>query len=472
LLVLGLDVVAGLRVPSESDRVMGDIQQTLKRMNFAYCDGLYDWQSQLLIRKNKNRETIGSSSAQGVSFRAFTNNGWVYSDSNKTDLPTIRKLVQSMRRRESGSQAKSALLLPEPTSLDVRIPVAKDTGEVGIEDKLQRIRELYSLAKGMDSRVHDVELGYTEVELERALVSSRGTFARQHIPRTRIFLQVIVKENDVTDYDMLSTGGTMGYEVVENITEDMVKETVEGALVQLKAESPPTGQQVVVIDPGTVGTVCHESFGHGLEADQAIRGRSYLKDLLGKKVASDIVTIYDASSLEYAWGSYKFDDDGVPAKKNTLVEKGVLVSFLHDVETSAAMNGQLTASSRTQDAQRRRFIRMSNTYAEPGDWSIDEIIKETKKGVLMARWQYGIEDPLGGGMQVSANKGFLIENGEKTKPLKSLTLTGRVLEVLGSVDAVSKEGFAVEPGTCGKGSEDFVPVGAGGTWWRTKAVIA
>jgi len=150
----------------------------------------------------------------------------------------------------------------------------------------------------------------------------------------------------------------------------------------------------------------------------------------------------------------------------------MLVSFLHDVETSAAMNKPLTASSRTQNALRRRFIRMSNTYSKPGDWEIDEIVKDTKKGIMMMRWQYGIEDPLGGGMQVSAKKGFLIENGTRTKPLKSVTLTGRVLEVLGSVDAVSKEGFTVDPGTCGKGSEDYVPVGGGGTWWRTKAVIA
>jgi TldD protein len=445
---------------------MGDIQQTLKRIRLPYSDGLYDCQSQLLIEKDKEREKIRSSSIQGVSFRAFTDNGWVYSESNKTDLSTIRKLAQTFSGKHSGTKVKAHLLLPEPIKFDVRTSVAKDTGEIALEDKLQRIRELYSLAKGMDSRVLDVRVSYSEMGLERALVSSHGTFARQRIPRTRISMLVIVKENDVTDYDTLSSGGTMGYEVVENLTEEMVKETVEGALVQLKAVTPPTGPQNVILDPGTVGTVCHESFGHGL------RGRSYLKDLLGKKVASDIVTIYEDSSLKQAWGSYQFDDDGAPAKKNTLVEKGMLVSFLHDVETSAAMSAQLTASSRTQNALRRRFIRMSNTYSEPGDWSIDEIIKETKNGVMMIHWQYGIEDPLGGGMQVAAKRGFLIENGEKTKPLKSVTLTGRVLDVLGNVDAVSKEGFTVDAGTCGKGHEDYVPVGSGGTWWRTKAVIA
>jgi TldD protein len=467
-----LTIVIGLGGISESDRVMGDIQQTLKRINLPYSDGLYDWQSDLQIIKNKDRETIGSRSLKGISLRAFTDNGWVYSDSNKTDLPTIRRLTQSFNKGRPDAKARSKLSLPEPIKIDEKTPLVKDPADVSLEDKLQRVRGLYNLAKGMDSRVLDVQVHYTEITLERALVSSHGTFARQRIPRTRIWMRVIVKENDVTDYDLFSSGGTMGFEVVENVTEQIVKETVQGALLQLSAVAPPTGPQNVIIDPGTAGIVCHESFGHGLEADQALRGRSYLKDMLGKKVASDIVTIYEDSSLKQGWGSYYFDDDGSQARKNTLVEKGMLVSFLHDIETGAAMNAQLTASSRTQNALRRRFIRMSNTYSKPGDWSIDEIVKETKKGVMMMRWQSGIEDPLGGGMQVSAKKGFLIENGTKTKPLKSITLTGRVLEVLGSVDAVSKEGFTVDPGMCGKGSEDYVPVGGGGTWWRTKGVIA
>jgi TldD protein len=257
---------------------------------------------------------------------------------------------------------------------------------------------------------------------------------------------------------------------LDEVTEEKVRDLVNSALEQLHAVSPPNGMQTVILDPGTVGTVCHESFGHGLEADQAIRGRSYLKDMLGKRVAADLVTIYEDSSVEGANGSYFFDDDGVKARKNTLVENGTLVSFLHDMETSAAMKAPATGSSRTQNTSHRRFIRMSNTYAKPGDRTLDDIVKDTKSGVMMVRWQFGIEDPLGGGMQVSSKKGYLIENGTKTKPLKSITLTGRVLEVLGNVDAVSRDGFSLDAGSCGKGSEDYVPVGSGGTWWRTRAI--
>jgi TldD protein len=450
---------------------MGDLQEVLQAAGLHYADGLYDWQTLLWIRKNKERESISSRSTQGISLRTYGRSGWAYSCSNKVDRPTIRKLASQLKN-ESSSDAKNRLALPEPLEMDAKAPVKRDPLDVSVDEKLHKVREIFDLTRELDPRIADIRVAYAENIIDRVFVSSVGTQARQSIPRTRILLEVVLKENGVTDSDNLNLGGAIGYEVVDEITESKIREVVKSAAELLKAVLPPTGLQTVVLDPGVVGTVCHESFGHGLEADQAVRGRSYLKGMLGKKVASDLVTIYEDSSLESANGSYFFDDDGVKSRKNTLVENGVLISFLHDVETGAAMNAQLTGSSRTQNAARRRFIRMSNTYAKSGSRTLTDIVKDTKSGIMVTRWQFGIEDPLGGGMQVSTKKGYLIENGVATKPLQSITLTGRVLEVLGNVDAVSSDGFVVEPGNCGKGTEDYVPVGSGGTWWRTKAVIA
>jgi TldD protein len=455
---------------TKSVSTIGDIQQTLSKVNLPYADGLFDTQEVLVIQKNEDRESISTRTVKGISLRGFSSRGWLYSNSNRTDLTTVRKLARKLNSASASTTGK--LTLPEPIKLDKQYPMKKDPQQIMLEDKLQRIRDIFGLARNMDPRVVDVHVTYSERVLERALLTSHGTWARQRIPRTRVALQVIVKENGVTEYDLATAGGAMGYEVVDEVTEDVVRETVQGAVEQLKAVAPPKGLQNVIMDPGVVGVVCHESFGHGLEADQALRGRSYLKDMLGKKVASEHVTMYDDPSFEGGHGSYYFDDDGTLSRKNILVDKGVLVSFMHDVETSAAMNSALTASSRTQDASRRRFIRMSNTYAKPGDWAIEEIIKETKSAVMMIRWQYGIEDPLGGGMQVVSKKGYLVESGVKARPLKQITLTGRVLDVLGSVDAVSKDGFMIDAGNCGKGREDYVPISDGGTWWRASGVIA
>jgi len=313
----------------ESDSTMDDLQQALKGVRLAYADGLYDWQVDLGIRKNKDRESMSTRSIKGVSLRGFTKRGWVYSNSNKTDHGTIMGLAKSLNRWTSTDAPQ--LCRPEAIKLDKKAPVKKDAQSVALEDKLRTVRNIFSLAQSMDPRIVDVRVDYSESVTERMLVTSEGTEARQLIPRTRIMLAVIVKEDGVTDYDYVLMGGVAGYEVVDDLTETLVKDTVQSAAEQLKAAAPPLGLHKVILDPGVVGTVCHESFGHGLEADQALRGRSYLKDMVGKKVASDLVTMYEDATLEGAYGSYYFDDDGALSRRNTIVENGVLPSFIHDM---------------------------------------------------------------------------------------------------------------------------------------------
>jgi len=84
------------------------------------------------------------------------------------------------------------------------------------------------------------------------------------------------------------------------------------------------------------------------------------------------------------------------------------------------------------------------------------MISETKDGVMLVHGYFGMEDPLGGGMQCTSKKAYLIENGERTKILKATALSGDVLEMLMNIDAVSKDTLRLDGGTCGKGSEDLV----------------
>ena len=105
---------------------------------------------------------------------------------------------------------------------------------------------------------------------------------------------------------------------------------------------------------------------------------------------------------------------------------------------------------------------MTNTYFEPGEYSLEEIFEGISSGVYLEKGFFGMEDPLGGGIQCTSKKGWLIENGEKTQLLGSVTLSGRVLDLLQSIDAITREPFKLSGGTCGKGSEDYVPVTSGG----------
>jgi len=240
----------------------------------------------------------------------------------------------------------------------------------------------------------------------------------------------------------------------------------------LSAAAPPTGEMTVLLDPGVAGLFAHESFGHGTEADQFVRNRSYLKPILGQQVGPEFLSIVDDGSFDGGWGMIYCDDEGHPAQRTTLVDHGKFVGALHDRETAAVLGAHPTGNTRRSDFLSRAFVRMTNTYVEPRDWSFEEILREAKNGVLLERGTSGIEDPMGGQMQLKVKRGHLIENGKVTKLVGSMALSGKVLDFLRATRAVGRETqLVMEPGYCGKGHTDLLPVGSGGAHLLSTAIV-
>jgi len=356
-------------------------------------------------------------------------------------------------------------------SLNKEIKSKIDPANVPIDEKIEKVREIYKYVKNVDERIINVQVKYLELLIERIFVNNEGCKLRQVIPRTRVFIIPIAKEESVVDYDYFIKSGEIGFEIFDLIDNAVLDQIVTNSLEMLKAELPPAGRNTVILDSSMAGLIAHESFGHGLEADQILRDRSYLKQHLNKQVATDICTIYDTPSLEKKLGSYFFDDEGIKAGHNILVENGILKNFIYDRRTASELNATPQGNGRRESFAHPINVRMSNTYFGSGDYELEEMISEIKEGVMLVHGYFGMEDPLGGGMQCTSKKGYLIENGEKTKILKAIALSGDVLEMLKNIDAVSKDTLRLDGGTCGKGSEDMVPVTSGGSYLRAKNAL-
>jgi len=201
-----------------------------------------------------------------------------------------------------------------------------------------------------------------------------------------------------------------------------------------------------------------------------MRGRSYLAELKGKKIVSELVSMHDNSGLKGERGYFIFDDEGVKSNDTVLVKNGVLTHFMHGRQSAAFMNSDVTGNARAQDFSRKVFVRMSNTYVEPGDWKHDELVEETKEGYYLIKALTGMEDPLGGNLQVITHKAKEIKDGELGQLYKGVGISGKVLEFLSRVDAVTDD-FEVRGSGCGKGHEDYVPVSSGGPFMRVRKAI-
>lgn len=436
-----------------------------------YWDALFDSQSSCSITKDNVDERMSLPELIGIQLRSFKDGVWRSTSTYRMEKTRLKELAKNLTRSRPKVGGKVKLDELPPSKLNAATPVKKDPADISLESKLEDIRDFHKAARNLDKRIINVITRYTGSQIERIFVNSEGSSMRQKVTRTILMILPIARENGTirSDYEVL--GGTKGYEVVEKCNFDAVaKKTINSSVELLKAKTPPSGEFPIIVDSSMAGLIAHESFGHGLEADQVIRQRSYLAELIGKQVASKSTTIIDSSKVPGGHGSYVFDDEGVPAKENILVKNGILKQFLTDRFSASTLGSKPTASSRVESYLAKHFVRMSNTYFAPGNMTLEELLESIKKGVMLVHSSFGMEDPLGGGMQCTSNKGYMIEHGKIGTPLTEISLSGSVLEVLKSIDGVGKN-LEFGSGTCGKGSEDYVPVGDGGPYLRIRKAI-
>jgi len=461
-------------MPSLRD-VEDEIATALRRVepHTSYAEAMAERSVGHRLRLDRSQTSIGvEPRVEGAVFRAWAGHEWVETASSGLDAKSLAASVDALRHRLTADAKRTPPPGVSATGSGERESESKVPLEsFSVEHRLALAKRLHDLALsagGIDNAIVNVNASSEE----RLFLSTVGARRWHRIERTRGSLAAVAMENGKVEWDYISYGETGGWEVLDELTDARVLEVAAEAKALLKAGSAPTGEMNVILDPGTAGTFAHESFGHGTEADQLLRDRSYLKPLLGSMVGPEFLTLVDDGSYPRGWGSIFFDDEGHPSQRTVLVDRGKFVEVLHDRESAAVFHRAATGNTRRADFLSRPFVRMTNTFVEPGDWTLDELVKEAKNGLLLQNCTSGIEDPLGGQMQIKVKKARRIVNGELGPVGPSMALSGKVLEFLQGIRGVGKaDEFVISPGYCGKGHTDLIPAGTGGTYLLSHALV-
>jgi len=220
------------------------------------------------------------------------------------------------------------------------------------------------------------------------------------------------------------------------------------AVEQFGSEKVESATLPLVIAPDSASTLVFSLAG-AISGEAAVKGRTFASGLLGKQVARESLTVVDDGTLPGAVGSDTYDGEGVPTRRVTVLDKGVLREFLHN-SYSAGIAGVKTNAH----AQRGGYgisvgAGPTNLLVSPGDCSRDEMIADTRRGVLVMGAMF-YPNSVTGEFSSTLDEAFLIENGEVKHPVKNLMAGGHVLELCRGIDMISKEGR-----TYGRGH--FVP---------------
>jgi TldD protein len=407
----------------------------------------------------------------GAALRVLVDGAWGFASVGTLDAKTLTNAVSDACRmaKIASSSLKNPIKLVETKAIQDRICVTpkKDPSEVSVEDKINTTLTMSKRILGYDKRIKSCTIDYLDSTGTTYFMNNEGTYIEQDKLYVWSRLLATATEADIFTYSREEIGSTAGYEVFDIETPEVVGErTAKRAIKQLKAKPPRGGTFPAILGPNVVGVFVHEAFGHLAEADLTLSG-SVLSDKLGKKIASDAVTFHDDGSIEGAFGSFQYDDEGIPTKKTLLVENGVVVGLMHNRETAQKFDAEPTGNARAENFRFEPIIRMRNTYMQPKDHSFEELVEDIKFGYYLKSFRGG-QANLDGTFQVGIQEAYEIVDGEVDAPVRNASISGNTLQTLHKVNAVGID-FELWPGRCGKGQTAFVC--DGGPHIRVKEVL-
>jgi TldD protein len=412
----------------------------------------------LLTTKDGTVEGAKEGTESGAGVRVLVNGAWGFVSLGKLEPKLLTEAVdEAVRLAKAASlRVKSPVKLAEVKAVEDRVVAKprKSPRDVSMEKKIDDALAMDKTVLGYDKRIKSCTISYLDVTGTNYFVNSDGACIEQDKLYVWSRILASARENSVYASAREEIGSTSGYEVFDTETPEKVGTMVAKRLVeQLKAKTPKGGSFPAVIGPNVVGVFMHEAMGHLAEADLTLSG-SILYDKLGKQIASDSVTVYDDGTVKGAFGSFKYDDEGVRTQKTALIEKGTLTGLMHNRETAQKLSMEPTGNARAEDFRFEPIVRMRNTYLAPGDISFEELIEDVDFGYYLKSFRGG-QANLDGTFQVGIQEAYEIVKGRLGASVRSASISGNTLETLRRVDAVGRD-FELWSGRCGKGQIAFI----------------
>lgn len=218
---------------------------------------------------------------------------------------------------------------------------------------------------------------------------------------------------------------------------DPVSAADEASLLALQALDPVLGEDGrydVIFHPMAFSNLLYY-MSYAFSAFQVDSGLSFFIDKIGKKVASDIVTIEDDGSMRNGFGSRKFDDEGRTIKRNKLIENGVLLNYLHNTSTAKKFKTEPTGNSGIVDPV------PWNIVLKQGNSKLEKMISSIKKGLYITNvWYTRFANYRTGDFStIPRDAIFEIENGKIKRSLKDLRVSDNMQRIVENVEMISKD---------------------------------
>jgi len=471
---LSAEVAAEPWNPEDTEHLLSLLAEAIVELErkFSYASAYSSWRDGVAMSRDTTGKSVNEIGFRnrGVALRIFDGEAFheaAISDVSKDGIRNAtHRLLADVERRPDRYSVERLSPLVQKWTTEMEI----DPASLSLETRAQAMEEEFARIQWDEPRLRRASVSTEELRTRRIFVDRQRRLVDESTLITHgLFL--FGMENGKPGFGGYRVSKRGGLELAK-LTDEQIQTSRDEMVELFSAERVPAGDYDVVLAPEVTGLLAHESFGHGVEMDQFVKGRAKAQQFLGKTVASSIVDLYDDPSLPGERGSYPFDDEGVLSVPVQILRQGVFVQPLTDLASALFLGTPRTPNGRSQSYDRKVYPRMSNTFIGRGSSDPAEVKASLNDGLYLEGFRNGIEDPQGWGIQFTCSRAREYKGGKPTGRLFTpITVTGYVPEILGAVTMVGND-FDLAVGSCGKGFKEFVSITSGGPHVRTKARIS
>ena len=392
----------------------------------------------------------------GAGIRVFSGTEQIYTYTNDLSEAGLLKAARQAAEAMVSSHKQNSIA-PQPHQ---NFGQPKPLKAANSDFQWQALRLMNETARAHDSLITQVQAQLAETVKTVQVMNSEGV----HRSEGRNYLNgnvfAFAEEKGQKESGMDRTGFIGSHQDWDKVDfKAMATKAAGQSLRILRAGWTPAGEMPVVLDSAFGGVIFHEACGHGLETTSVAKGASVFCGKMGEKIAHESVTAIDDGTRDGDYGSLQMDDEGETTQNTTLIEKGVLKSYIVDKMGARKTGYKITGSGRRQDYRFAPTSRMRNTYIAAGESTFDELIKDIDYGLYARELGGGSVNPATGSYNFAVSEAFMVRNGRIEEQVKGASLIGTGIETLGRIVKVGKD-LKLSPGTCGSVS-GMIPVTVG-----------
>ena len=303
------------------------------------------------------------------------------------------------------------------------------------EGLVELASSMLDAAVSVNKRVFPIEGGAGAAYLSSAVANSNGVAAFDRGTIIECSLAAVAKEKNSVTPVCFEFNAERAYAVDP---EWVGKEAARLAVSALKTKPIKTETTKLVLTPFALQGLLYYTLINAVKADNVQRNQSPFKGMIGEKVASEHVTIYDDGLFPGGLRTWAFDGEGVPQQKTPLIEKGVLRGFLYDNYAAKKESLESTGNASRAGYLSTPSIDATNFYITPGNKTPDELIREVDDGLLIYYLQGAhSSNPVSGEFSVVATPAWKIKNGEIAHATRGVMLAGNIFEAFKNVSIVA-----------------------------------